>query len=153
MTVMSEPETIVVGLDGSEHSWHALRWAVDRAARTGGRVRAVHAWQVADAPYGPGPFVATVPPVEALEQDARAALDEELRAVVTEFDEVDIESVVTAGPTVQVLLDEASDADLLVVGQRGRGGFAGLLLGSAADQVVRHARCPVVVVPHGEHDR
>lgn len=93
------------------------------------------------------------PSVEALEHDAHAALDEDLRTIVTEFDEVEIESVVTAGPTVQVLLDEARRADLLVVGQRGHGGFAGLLLGSAADQVVRHASCPVVVVPHHEsHD-
>ena len=145
---MTEPQTIVVGLDGSAHSWHALRWAVDRAARTGARVRAVHAWQVPNAPYGPGPFVAMSPPVDDLERDARDALDAELRSVVTEFDEVDIDGVVTAGATAEVLLDEARHADLLVVGQRGRGGFTGLLLGSAADQVVRHAHCPVVVVPH-----
>lgn len=146
MASTAGPGTIVVGVDGSEHSWHALRWAIDRATRTGGRVRAVHAWQVPNAPYGPP--VGDEPGVDALERDARTALDAELRAVVTEFDEVDIDGVVVRGRASDVLIEEGRLADLLVVGQRGHGGFAGLLLGSAADQVVRHTPCPIVVVPH-----
>ncbi|MFR9802357.1 universal stress protein [Pseudonocardia sp. RS010] len=136
------PGEIVVGVDGSPSSRHALQWAVRQAALTGARVRAVIAWSI-PVSYGPMP----IPQVwvdwpaiaaETLELAVRDALPAEQAAEVT--------TEVVEGGAAPVLLDAAKDAGLLVVGSRGHGGFAGLLLGSTAQHVTTHARCPVVVV-------
>jgi nucleotide-binding universal stress UspA family protein len=135
--------TIVVGVDGSEGSRRALRWAVQEARLHGAQVRAVLAWTYLDQPQGR--FDAAY-----RERDARALLDRVLGEVVGDGPDVEIERIVVCELPVRALLDAARGADLLVVGSRGIGGFKGLLLGSVGQQVVQHAPCPVVVVPGAE---
>jgi len=134
---------VAVGIDGSDGSLHALRWALQEARLRGARLRAVLAWSYLDQP--PDGF----DPAYS-EDDARRQLDQALVAGAVDADGVEIERVVVCGLPSRALLDAARDADLLVVGSRGLGGFKGLLLGSVSQQVTQHAQCPVVVVPGEE---
>jgi nucleotide-binding universal stress UspA family protein len=135
---------IVVGVDGSENAQCALRWALDEARLRHAAVDVVHAWQL---PYQGGyPIVGAfeLPPGE-LEAGARQLLD---RAIDQAYAKgLEVEPILICGSPARALLDTAKGADLLVVGSRGRGGFAGLLLGSVSQKVVHHATCPVVVIP------
>jgi len=137
---------IVVGVDGSPSSLAALHWAVRQAGLTGGTVQAVIAWQypVALSGYAWAP----VPVVEAAdcEEIAQKTVAEAISTVGDAGKDVRISSRVVGGNPAQVLIDAAADADLLVVGSRGHGGFAGALLGSVSQHCVHHARCPVVVI-------
>jgi nucleotide-binding universal stress UspA family protein len=138
-------ERIVVGIDGSKTAGHALRWAVQEACLRGAALEVVHAWHVPyvggslynPAAFDPGMF----------EVAARATLD-------AACDGVDIAGlaqpptrVLTSGGAASAILEAAKGADLVVMGSRGLGGFAGLLLGSVTHQVAHHASCPVVIVP------
>ncbi len=137
---------IVVGVDGSDESKDALRWALDEARLRGCSLRAVHAW-LYPMVYGPGmapPAFAL--PVEALRDEAKRVLEAAVEEVVPDEAGVELHQIVAEGPEASVLIDAAQDADLLVVGSRGRGGFTGLLLGSVSQQCASHARCPVVIV-------
>lgn len=131
---------IVVGVDGSPSSEQALRWAAEQARRTGEEVHAVIAWEY-PANYGGAP----ISDIDWA-ADSRGALQ---KAVANAVDEADaqrvVQHVVHAHPA-QALLDAAAGADLLVVGCRGYGGFAGMLLGSVSQHVVAHSPCPVVVL-------
>lgn len=133
---------IVVGVDGSPASRAALQWAVDYAGISGVALQAVIAWHYpSTGMWG----------IDAdFESFAHGALEEALKPVVDAHPEMDIESCVVEGPAAQVLLDVARTAELLVVGSRGHGAFAGMLLGSVSTHCVHHARCPVVVVPGEE---
>ena len=133
---------IVVGMDGSAGSELALRWAVEQARRTGGTVHAVAAWEY-PVNYG----AAYLEDRADWAQDARTALKTALERVVDGADGPTIEQHVVQGHPVRVLLDAAADADLLVVGTRGHGGFTGMLLGSVSQHLSAHSPCPVVVVP------
>ncbi|MET1007693.1 MAG: universal stress protein [Propionibacteriaceae bacterium] len=130
---------IVVGIDGSDASIEALRWALAQAGLTGGDVVAVTSWQ-RPKEYG-GQFVAEEVDWEKL---AQTILDDALQAV--DPGEVTIHEHVCEGHPAQVLIDASQDAALLVVGSRGHGGFVGLLIGSVSAYVSAHAHCPVVVV-------
>lgn len=134
---------IVVGVDGSESSRKALEWAVAEARLRKDNLTVLHAWSFV-VPV-PGPYPASGVSPEALEQMAQALLDQSVAAV--DATGVDIEKRLVAGGAADSLRNEAKGADLLVVGSRGHGGFAGLLLGSVSSQVTHHAPCPVVVVP------
>ncbi len=136
--------TIVVGIDGSDASKAALEWALAEADLRGDSVRAVHAWAMPYVAYGyPG---WTVDP-EDFHAAAQATLDQTVAAAVGEENgDVEVESKLVEGLTAETLLAEAADADLLVVGSRGHGGFAGLLLGSVSHQCAQHAGCPVVII-------
>ena len=137
---------IVVGIDGSESSQMALQWAIEEGRHHGSYVEAVHAWH--DVYVGGG----TPYSVELLDprmyNDAAEAL---IGSVVDAADQTGlaapIRQVVAHDAPAHALLEAAKGADLLVLGSRGRGGFAGLLLGSVSQQVVHHATCPVVVIP------
>jgi nucleotide-binding universal stress UspA family protein len=140
--------TIIVGVDGSDRSRDALRWAVDEAKLRQDRVLAVHAWEPpvlpsVDIPPAPDPPV-YLPELIAHVQEGAEALVERVVAEVA-HDGVEVEPTAIEGAAAAVLVEAAADADLLVVGSRGRGGLAGLLLGSISQQVVQHAPCPVVV--------
>jgi nucleotide-binding universal stress UspA family protein len=138
--------TIVVGVDGSDHSKAALRWAVNEAALRGAGVRAVRAWQVYPA-LQPDTTI-TARDFDDVRGQAGSFVEDFVAEVVPEHDDVKIEAVAVQGESVApALIDAAADAELLVVGSRGLGGFRGLLLGSVSQQCVHHATCPVVVLP------
>ncbi|MBO0728803.1 MAG: universal stress protein [Acidimicrobiaceae bacterium] len=135
---------VVVGVDGSDPSSEALAWAAEEARLRRATLKVVHAWQIPSVAYvGPAPIVDQSQWV----QQAQATLDEQVGKVLGDAPGIDLVTELWEGPSAQAIIDAAADADVLVVGSRGRGGFAGLLLGSVSNQVVHHARCPVVVVP------
>lgn len=139
-------QRIVVGVDGSEAARDALRWAVAEAQFRGARLQVVHAWQF---PYvGPTPFGGMAIDQGDLEASARAQLDHAVEGVDLAGMAAPAEMLVVNRTPATALVEAAQGADLLVVGTRGHGGFAGLLLGSVSQQVAHHAPCPVVIVPH-----
>lgn len=143
--------SIVVGVDGSQNSIAALRWAAEHAQRTGSDIRAVAVWEF---PYlmATGPLGMAAPPELDLQGATEEMLDQALRDAALP-DTVTVNRVVREGAPATVLLDEAKkDADLIVVGARGHGGFVGLLVGSVATQVVNHATIPTVVVRAPEEE-
>lgn len=134
---------VVAAVDGSETSALALAWAVDEARLRGASLRVVNAWQ---RPYVGGyPYTTETFEPGVFEHASRRVLTEALESCDT--DGITVETVSAEGTPARVVLDAAGDADLVVMGSRGLGAFAGMLLGSAAHQVVLHAPCPVVVVP------
>lgn len=141
-----EPHRVVVGADGSEGSARAVAHAVAEAATVGGAVTVVTAWTV-EVDEGivvtePGPRS------ERVEQRLRESTLAARKHARAEHPDVPIEVVVRQGRAADSLLAVAAekDADLVVVGSRGRGGFAGLLLGSVSRTVVQQAKCPVSIV-------
>ncbi|MEO8220244.1 MAG: universal stress protein [Specibacter sp.] len=132
---------IVVGFDGSESSLAALRWAVDEARLRQGRIRVITAWH-----YPPVPSSIEDSSINDSFHTAERFQADALKAVST--DGVDITGTLVRGYPATALLDASKDADILIVGSRGRGGFAGLLLGSVSTQVAHHASCPVLIVRH-----
>ena len=139
---------IVVGVDGSEASKDALRWAVREAELTGSSVEAVMAWEVPTAAYG---FGVPMPTEYDLAPNCDRALHEVVREVAGENPAVLLSAVLREGHPGKVLVDEAEDADLLVVGSRGHGEVVGVLLGSVSEYCATHAACAVVVVRHDRH--
>lgn len=141
---MSKNPLIVVGVDGSPASIDALRWAAKQAKLTGNRLEAVLTFQYPtqydEIFYGD---------TTAWSEPAERRLDEVLvKAGIG--DEQACDKTVVNGHPAGVLLERSANAELLVVGSRGRGGFTGLLLGSVSTSVMAHAVCPVVVVRHHE---
>lgn len=135
---------IVVGVDGSSSSRDALRWAVAQARLSGAEVEAVTTWEYPAATGWSVPV-----PADDLARAASAALTESVREVVGEDGPpVAVRQSVVLGNAAQVLLEAARGAELLVLGNRGHGGFAGALLGSVGQHCVHHAPCPVVIVRH-----
>jgi nucleotide-binding universal stress UspA family protein len=127
---------VVVGVDGSDSSWRALRWAAAETRRGGGRLRILLAYRRPTGALRPEP---DAPQANLIVDDAAA----EARAASPG---IDIDGLPVPGNATSALLDAAADARLLVVGNRGRGGFTSLLLGSVSQQVATHAPCPVAVV-------
>jgi nucleotide-binding universal stress UspA family protein len=136
---------IVAGVDGSPSSVEALRWAVRQAGLTGGTVDAVTGWQFPVSTGGYGWAPGTVDGADYAEI-AEKTLADAISAAADRRSEVTVRPLVVQGHPAQVLLEAADGADLLVVGSRGHGGFAGALLGSVSQYCVHHARCPVVVI-------
>lgn len=146
--------TVVVGVDGSAGSLEALRWALEEARLRKVRLRAIHSWIYLQAlvPALVGyPYTAEAAEFDAADatatadQAAETVLDQAF-AALGDTDDVEVERAIVQGPAAQVLIDAVSERDLLVVGSRGHGGFAGLLLGSVSHQCAQHAPCPVVIV-------
>ena len=140
--------TIVVGVDGSEGAVHALEFAIDEARARHADVKAVAAWHVPAAAYETGWAPVSVDPSD-YEKIARAGLEKSLALAAAADSGVSVTPIVREGQAARVLVAEAHDADLLVVGSRGLGGFKGLLLGSVGQQCAHHATCPVAIVPNG----
>ena len=138
--VAAQPR-IVVGIDGSDSSQAALRWAVRQAKLAGGRVEAVTAWHY-PAVYG----WETAGISGDFEGDARQVLTEALTAITDPEPHMPVLPVVTEGYAADVLLHAAKGADLLVLGRRGHGGVTSALLGSVSLHCVLHAPCPVLVL-------
>ncbi|MGH2971598.1 MAG: universal stress protein [Gaiellaceae bacterium] len=142
---------IVVGVDQSAGAKAALMFAHEEARLRGAALRAVHAWRFGYNGYiGYAGFEGGAPAVgddiSELREAAAAALDATVREALPSPGLVEIEQRVVEGTAGAVLIDESRNADLLVVGSRGHGGFAQLLLGSVSQQCAHHAACPVVIV-------
>ena len=138
--------TIVVGVDGSEESVEALRFALGEAARSHAAVKAVTAWQVRPAAYGSG-WSVTVD-AKSYQTEARKELEHTLDAAGAATAGVEVESSIVEGQPAEVLCRAARDADMLVVGSRGFNAVHGLVSGSVGQACMRHASCPVVIMPH-----
>lgn len=147
-------KTIVIGVDGSPQAERALRRGLEEALRFELDALVVHAWL--PTPYSAGiPWMGVTFPAlvqEHIEADRKAVSEElERRVAWIQGEEkataVDVRCRTREGLPAPILLEEAANAHTLVVGARGHGGFVGLLLGSVSDQCVRHAPCPVLVVP------
>ena len=143
---------IVVGVDGSPSSRTALAWAVRQAELTGTSVDAITAWHY---PVMVGGYAWA--PVSALDESADFAaiaateLNNTISQTVAPDSLVKISTSVQEGNAAQVLLEAADGADLLVVGSRGHGGFAGALLGSVSQHCAHHAPCPLVIIRETRH--
>jgi nucleotide-binding universal stress UspA family protein len=139
----SSSAVIVVGVDGSETSRDAVRWALSQAALTGAELRAVSSWRWPN-------YLTRVPPGVDLAAETNTVLDEVIEGVRAENPQaaatVSVTKHVVEGPAGPALLTQSDGATLLVVGARGRAAFPGMLLGSVAEYCVREAPCPVVVV-------
>ena len=137
--------TIVVGVDGSDASNAAVLWARDEAALRHAMLQLVHAWSY---PYVDEAAAMAVYVEEAnLTANARAVLDAAIALALDTTERIYVTTKLVHGDAARALLDASADADLLVVGSRGRGGFSGLLLGSVSQQCAHHATCPVVIIP------
>src|SRR5947209_17007426 len=131
---------IVVGFDGSDGGFRALSWAVAEAARRGGTVRALTAWQWTEPDIG-------VDLRTERDELARRSLDGAVTAARARHPEVPVAGEAVPGTPAEVLTRAAADADLLVLGSHGHGRLFHAVLGSVAEQCVRAGVCPVVVVP------
>jgi nucleotide-binding universal stress UspA family protein len=140
----------VVGVDGSEPSNAALRWALTEGRLRGATVEAVHSWEV---PVVFGPVAGSFPyDTEAIEKAGRELLDQVVDRALADLGspEVTVERTLAVGGPAMNLLDAGKHADLMVIGRRGLGGFKRLLLGSVSESVAHHSPCPVVILPPEE---
>lgn len=137
--------TIVVGVDGSADSKRAMGWAIEEARRLDMKMLLIHGVELgaaASSPYGSEMVI------EQLQEAGRLVLDDALEFAVGEG--VEAETRMEFGSSAHALIEASREADLLVVGSRGHGGFVGLLLGSVSAACVHHSHCPIVVVPAEE---
>jgi nucleotide-binding universal stress UspA family protein len=144
---MSEIKLIVVGVDGSKSSRAALQWAYDEATHHDASLTVISTWHPPAMPMTP-PY-GSIPPEGYVSQPKHDALDL-LQKLVADLEErnppVDVRTAIEEGNPAEVLIERSKEADLMVLGSRGHGGFAGMLLGSVSQHLVAHANCPVVVV-------
>lgn len=135
---------IVVGIDGSDCSREALEWAAEQARLTGDDLVAVTTWEW-PMDYG---YPAVWPDNVSFEEDARHVLEESIEKTLGPDAKDSVILAVVHGAPASTLVAESDRASLLVVGSRGHGEFAGMLLGSVSEFLATHAHCPVVIVRH-----
>jgi nucleotide-binding universal stress UspA family protein len=135
---------VVVGVDGSACAREALHFAVEEARLRHARLQIVTAWAVPATAYA-GMFSPGLEPM-LFEQNATAESRKALDDARGLAPDLQIDATTPNGSAAAELISAAGDADLLVVGSRGHGGFAGLLLGSVSQQLAQHAPCPVVII-------
>jgi nucleotide-binding universal stress UspA family protein len=139
---------VVIGTDGSPGGDAALGFAFEEAQLRGLSLRIVCAWQAPDSSYVGEAFAPTTDAFLEAEQHAEAVLRAALAQLRPES-ALGAEALAIEGHPAAVLIEQAQDAALLVVGSRGRGTTASLLLGSVSQGVAHHAHCPLVIVPPG----
>ncbi|GAB3393706.1 universal stress protein [Humibacter soli] len=132
---------ILVGVDGSDPSLDALRQAARFAPLLGASIEAVTTWTY---PVMTGPFAMAEAP--SFEDFAKETLEQALKDAYGDDRPENLLAEVRFGHPAQVLIDLSEGAEMLVLGSRGRGGFAGLLLGSVSSECASHAKCPVLIV-------
>ena len=144
------PGRIVVGIDGTEHAAAALRWAAEEAEIRSATLVAVHAWSFvpvttpADSGLVPMAWTESIEVMDASHAAAERVAADQVHEVLGEGRDVVVK--VVEGAVTAVLCQAAEDADLLVVGNQGRGNLASALLGSTSAEVADSAPCPVVIV-------
>jgi nucleotide-binding universal stress UspA family protein len=134
---------IVVGVDGSPHSLAALRWSLDQAEGRQGQVTVLFAWQV--------PFVSIPGAFDRaeLEEAYRQFLIKTVSDVVPS-PKVPLDTVLAEGDATEALVEASKDAEMLVLGIRGRSPVAGLMLGSVSQSCAAHSSCPVVLIKRSD---
>jgi nucleotide-binding universal stress UspA family protein len=142
MSVAGAPiARILVGVDGSEPSVEALRQAQRFATSLGAKVEAMGCWEYPQMYAG---YV--MMGIEHFEEGAKAILDEAVKTAFGDETPANVTVRLVRGHPRETLIEASRDADMMVVGRRGHGGFGGLLLGSVSSALVAHAHCPVLVV-------
>jgi nucleotide-binding universal stress UspA family protein len=144
-TTVRQWKTIVVGVDGSPGSRKALAWAAAEAADHGSELVVVNVWEHTLMPPSGSVSVSE----RYVPDESQRTADELIQVIKEELGEkpaVLVQPRVMQGRPAKVLIEESADADMLVVGPRGHGGFAGLVLGSVSQHVAAYAKCPVTVV-------
>jgi nucleotide-binding universal stress UspA family protein len=139
---------IVVGIDGSDNAHRALEWALKEAGVHHAPLTVITVHEVASNAWTGNPII--LPPDQDELEKIRPRVEEIVAQAAEQAGDPGPASITvraTIGLAARVLIEASSDADLLVVGSRGGGGFARTLLGSVSQQVVQHAESPVVVVP------
>jgi nucleotide-binding universal stress UspA family protein len=142
----ASPSSLVVGHDGSAQSDDALEEALELATALSAPVMIVRAWSIDTAPRGALFHDGYASPFSEVSARVREQVIEETRAIRERGTGVAVEYQGVLGQPAEVLIEVSRNARMLVVGSRGRGGFASLMLGSVSEQCVRHATCPVLVV-------
>ncbi|GAA4865981.1 universal stress protein [Saccharopolyspora cebuensis] len=137
---------VVVGVDGSPSSLRALAIAADEARIRDAVLHVVRAWSIRTAPRPPDCPPNAIPSVDQFHDEVLKDTQRIVAQRIGEDPGITIRYHVAHAPSPHALLSASKGADVIVVGHRGRGGFAGLMLGSVAEQCVRHAACPVLVV-------
>jgi nucleotide-binding universal stress UspA family protein len=143
---MKQWKRIVVGVDGSPASRTALEWAGDEAVRHGSELVVLTAWLPVPPPLAGTSSTLPTHGLTDAGETAKELLMAAVRDVLGEDPPVLVQPQVKEGSAAKLLIDFSEDADLLVVGSSGHGGFAGMLLGSVSQHVTAHAKCTVVVV-------
>ena len=138
---------ILVGIDGTEASTDALKFAMVMAAQTAREVVAVHAWTLPPVELVP-PNLLTAEQVTVIASDQERVAAEAVAGVRSEFPEVTLRVRSVQGIPADVLLAQTRDSSMIVVGSRGRGEFRGTILGSTSNTVLHRAACPIAVVRH-----
>ena len=141
---------IIVGVDGSGHSRRALEWAMKEAAVRRVPLTVITVHEISVGYFGYWGSEVVYPEDHAVAEHARRAVQLEVEKALDSLGESRPESVTVqalSGTPAHELLTAARDADMIVVGSRGAGGFARLLMGSVSTQVSHHAHCPVVIIP------
>ena len=139
---------VVVGVDGSDDSKAALKWAVEYGQRYEAPVEALAVW---DIPTSYGYLAAYAESGEKIEERTRELLEETVRDAVG-ADSAVVQKTERGHPS-STLVEASKSAQLLVLGTRGHGAFAGMLLGSVSQHCVAHSKCPFVVVPSAKEDK
>lgn len=142
-----QPDRIIVGVDGSEHSKQALREGARLAQALGAPLEAIACWQdpaMYGASYG---YIPELDP-EAFRVDGERMLEETLGEVFGEDRPANLSTRLLHGRPAELLVEESRSARMLVIGARGLGGVLGMILGSVSSALVSHAHCPVLVVRH-----
>jgi nucleotide-binding universal stress UspA family protein len=137
---------VVVGVDGSEGSRRALRYAAEEAEAHGAGLTALLAYSVPVPPVTVGLGAPPLRSADTSRDDAEDLLAATVRETLGEEPAVKVGTEVVEGSAAAALIDASQGCDLLVVGTRGHGGFAGMLLGSVSQHLAAHAGCTVAVV-------
>lgn len=135
-------DRVLVGVDGSDGSRVALRFAADEARQWGVPLVVIRSWEypLVISPSG------SVPDAEEMSKAVASQLNSTIEEVLGQDEADSVEAMVVNDPPVRAILDAASPRDLIVVGSRGLGGFRGLVLGSVSQQITHYAPCPVTIV-------
>lgn len=137
---------VVVGVDGSEVSQRATEFAFEEAQARGAKLVAIHTWMDMQVQASLAGLAAAQQEWNVIEDEQTQLLHDRIQPLLERFPDVDVDMVITRDRPIRALEDSAKDAQLLVVGSHGRGGFRGMLLGSTSRALLQSAPCPMVVV-------